>query len=331
MSRLGISFQSDRPYPDYADLAKLVDRYDFEMVSVYNDLFYQTPWPALFQLAQHTRRPMLGPSVVNPYLNHPVTVAANLALLDQFSQGRTYLGVGRGAFFDSIGLPQPRPLRAIRELVEMVERLLTGERKPYRGEFFSADSRAHLHFDIPGRRLPVLVGTWGRKTAGLAGEIADMMKVGGCFNAESAPVFRDYLREGAKRVGRDPNAIRLIYGAVTVVDSDRKTAEEAARHRAAMYIAVVGRLDPTYEPPADEIARIENAMKAGDVDAAARAISDESLRRFTCFGTPKDIIRQLEELFDAGVNLFEFGAPHGLDEEEAIRMLGEQVLPAFKE
>jgi 5,10-methylenetetrahydromethanopterin reductase len=330
MSRLGISFQTDRPYQDYTELAKLVNRYDFETISVYDDLFYQTPWPSLFQLAQHTRRGILGPSVVNPYITHPVAVAASLALLDQFSGGRAYLGVGRGAFFGPIGLAQPRPLRAMREMVEMVQRLLTGDREPYQGEIFKADSQAYLHFDIPGRRVPVLVGTWGKKTAALAGEMADMMKVGGCFNAESAPVFRDYLRVGAEKVGRDPKTIRLIYGAVTVIDSDRKRAEELARRRAAMYIAVVGRLDPTYEPSADEITRIENAMRAGDVEGASRAISEESLRRFSCCGTPKDIVRQLEDLFDTGVDVFEFGCPHGWDEAEAIKMLGEEVLPAFK-
>lgn len=58
MSRLGISFLTDRPYSDYATLGKIVDKYDFETVSVYEDLFYQPAWPALLQFAQHTERPL---------------------------------------------------------------------------------------------------------------------------------------------------------------------------------------------------------------------------------------------------------------------------------
>ena len=98
MSRLGIAFQTDKPFAVYAELAELVDRYDFETISVYEDLFYQPAWPALFQFAMHTRTGLIGPSVVNPYLTHPVRVAAHVAMLDELSKGRAYFGVGRGAF-----------------------------------------------------------------------------------------------------------------------------------------------------------------------------------------------------------------------------------------
>jgi 5,10-methylenetetrahydromethanopterin reductase len=331
MSRLGIAFQTDKPFAEYAELAQLVDRYDFETISVYEDLFYQPAWPALFQFAMHTRRGLIGPSVVNPYLNHPVRVAAHVAMLDELSKGRAYFGVGRGAFFGSIGVTQPRPIRAIREMVEMVQRLLSGDRTPYDGAVFQADPQAHLHFDIPGHPVPVLIGTWGRRTSKLAGKIADMLKVGGCVNPTSAPVYRGYLEEGAKEVGRDGRRTKLVFGAVTVVDRDRNAAEALARQRVAMYIAVVGRLDPTYTPPEDEIAQIESAMEKGDIETAAKAISEESLYRFSCFGSPEDIVRRLEELFDAGVDRFEFGVPHGLVERDAIQLLGERVLPAFRE
>jgi 5,10-methylenetetrahydromethanopterin reductase len=332
MGRLGISFLADKRLGEYTELAKLIESYRFETISVYEDLLYQPPWAALFQFALHTRHSLLGPAVVNPYLNHPVPVAANLAVLDEVSGGRAYLGVGKGGFFEHIGVPQPRPLRAIREMVEAVQLLLTGEHKhePYRGQIFRLGPEAYLRFPIPGRRLPVLIGTWGKKTSALAGEIADMVKIGGCVNPENANVFRSYIDRGTKRAGRDRSEVRLLFGAVTVVDRDRKRAERLARSRVAMYVAVVGRLDPTYSPPADELETIERSMSSGDVDGAARAISDETLRRFSCFGTPADIVRRMEELFDAGVDVFEFGSPHGEDEAEAIRLLGDEVLPAFK-
>jgi 5,10-methylenetetrahydromethanopterin reductase len=330
MSRLGISFLTDKPYSDYAALGDILDRYDFETISVYEDLFYQPAWPALLQFAQHTKRPLIGPAVVNPYLYHPVTVAANMALLDDVSGGRAYLGVGKGAFFKPIDVPQPKPITAIREMIEVVQRFLEGDRTLYHGKFFRIDPQAYLRFKIPGRKLPVLIGTWGEKTSALAGGIADMLKVGGCANPESAPVFRRYLERGAKRAGREPSETRLVFGAVTVVDRDRKVAEELARRRAAMYVNVTGRLDPTYRPPEKELAQIEVALEKGDIASAARALSEETLRRFCCFGTSSDIVRQLEELFAAGVDIFELGSPHGIDQAESIRMLGEKVLPAFK-
>ena len=328
MARFGISFQSDKSLAEYRELAGIVDRYDFHTVSVYQDLFYQPPWPALFQFAELTSAPLVGPAVVNPYLSHPVLVAGHLAMLDELSRGRAFLGVGKGAFFGALDLPQPRPLRAIRETIELVQRFLKGDREPYVGDIFHASSEAYLRFPIPRRAIPVLIGGWGERTLGLAGELADMAKVGGCANPGSVPVFRSRLDRGAERMGRDPGAVELVLGAVTVVDRDRKLAEQVARRNVATYVGVCGTLDPTYTP--EELDRVEAALAKGDEEAAAQALSPETLSRFSAYGTPADIVAHMERLFDAGVDLFELGTPHGIDEGEAIRLLGEEVLPHFE-
>ena len=326
---LGISFQSDTTISEYRELAAIVGRYRFETVSVYQDLFYQPPWPALLQLAERVDHGILGPAVVNPYLSHPALIAANLALLDEHSGGRAYLGVGRGAFFEAIQVPQPRPLRAIRECIELTQRLLRGDRTPYEGEIFHASEDAYLRCPIPRRELPVLVGGWGEKTLALGGELADLVKVGGTANPDAAPVFRERVAAGCARAGRPKDSVRLVYGAVTVVDEDGAAAEALARLRVAMYLGVAMRLDPVFAPEPEERRRIESALERDDLEAAAKAASEDTLRRFCVYGTPADVRRQLEGLFDAGVDVFELGTPHGANEAEAIRLLGERVLPHF--
>ncbi len=322
---LGIAFQSDKTLQEYRELAELVARYDFETASIYQDLFYQPPWPGLLQFAERTRRPLVGPAALNPYLTHPLVAAGNLAVLDQASGGRAYLGVVRGAFFESIGVAQPRPLRAMREMVELVQRFLRGDRTPYEGDIFRASKDAYLRFPVPGRDLPVMLGGWGPKVARLAGEIADMFKVGGSANAEAAPLVRRWLDEGATSAGR--LRPKLVFGAVTVVDRDRATAERIARREVAMYVAVTSRMDPVYRLPAEELTEFDDAMSSGDPERAGEALSLTTLRRFSCFGTPEDIAEHLKEMFDAGVDLFELGTPHGANEVEAVRLLGEAVLP----
>jgi 5,10-methylenetetrahydromethanopterin reductase len=65
------------------------------------------------------------------------------------------------------------------------------------------------------------------------------------------------------------------------------------------------------------------------MDAIARDISDEVLDRFAFAGSPADLVRQVESLAEAGAGRVEFGTPHGANPAAAIRLLGEEVLPAF--
>ncbi|MGI9659336.1 MAG: LLM class flavin-dependent oxidoreductase, partial [Gaiellaceae bacterium] len=323
-------FQGDKSIAEYRALAEIVDTFDFETISVYQDLQFQPPWPALMQFAELTSRPLVGPAVVNPYLTHPILIAGHLATIDELSRGRAYLGVGRGAFLDAIGVQQPKPLVAIRECVELVQRFLTGDDAAYEGELFQASATTRLRFSIPGRSLPTLIGGWGQRTLALAGELADMAKVGGSANPLSVPVFRERINDGARDGRQSSEAVRLMLGAVTVVDRDSRLAESIARRTAAMYVAVTAKLDPTFELEPSEREAFDSAMNRGDEAAAGKALSTDTLRRFCTYGTPAEIIAHMEELFAAGVDIFEFGTPHGSDEREAIRLLGQEVMPYFE-
>jgi 5,10-methylenetetrahydromethanopterin reductase len=47
-------------------------------------------------------------------------------------------------------------------------------------------------------------------------------------------------------------------------------------------------------------------------------------------GTPEQVAEQAAALFAAGARRVEFGSPHGLTDEDGIRLLGERVLPRFR-
>ncbi len=71
-------------------------------------------------------------------------------------------------------------------------------------------------------------------------------------------------------------------------------------------------------------------VNQGDWDAAARLISDDLLDRFAFSGSADDLIEHANRLFEAGANRIEFGTPHGLEPENGIRLLGQQVIPALR-
>lgn len=321
---LGVAFQSNKTPAEYRALAEAVDRYAFDVVSVYNDLLYQPALGPLLWMAPLVRRARLGPAALNPYTTHPLEIAGQAALLDLATDGRAYLGLARGAWLDRIGVAQRRPVQTLREAVLLVRHLLARRSEPFKGEVFCHAAGAPLQYEPLREHVPVTIGTWGKRTARMAGEVADEVKIGGSANPGMVDVLRPGIEEGARAANRSEHAVGICLGAVTVIDTDRETARALARREVALYLPVVAELDPATDP--EWLARVQRA----DVQTMVRAISDEVLDRFAFAGAPRDLINQVERIAQAGATRVEFGTPLGNDPIAALRLLGESVLPAFK-
>lgn len=326
--QFGIGLQGDLQASEYGRLARLAEELGFGVVTVFGDLGYQPPFGPLLEVAAATHRVRLGPSCLNPYTTHPVEIAGQVAALDAASKGRAYLGLAKGAWLSSIGIAQPRPLRAVREAAEVVRLLLSGDSSGYRGEMFSIEKGFRLRYQVERGRVPLLIGSWGERTAALAGEIADEIKVGGSANADVARVVKERTSAAASKAGRERGP-GVVLGAVTVVDEDGAAARERARSAVAMYFEVVARLDPTLEVAEKLVREVGVRVKAGDHRGAGRLIPDHLLDRFAFSGNPRQVTAQARAIFDAGATRVEFGAPFGLRMEDGLRLLGEQVVPAL--
>lgn len=327
---LSIALQSNKPPAEYAELAAFVERLGFDMLSIYSDLLYQPPIVPLTLAAQATSRISLGPAAVNPFTLHPLEIAGQIAMLDQVSGGRAYLGLVRGAWLDDIGVEQDNAVPRMREAIDVIERLLRGDDRGYFGTYHRLRPGLRLRYDVRRPRVPLMVGGWGRNILALAGERADEVKIGGSANPNVVQPMRDRIKAGAERAGRNPQAIGFALGAVTVVDEDGERARDLIRREMALYLPVVAPLDPTISIEPELAARIDTLVAAGDTVAAGRLIPDDLLARFAFAGSPAEIIAQCEAIFDAGADRIEFGTPHGRTDAGGIRLLGERVLPAFR-
>ena len=325
--QIAIAFQSNKSPAEYQALAAAVDRYPFDVVSVYNDLLFQPALGPLLWMAPLLRTARLGAAALNPYTTHPLEIAGQAALLDAATGGRAYLGLARGAWLDRIGVRQSRPVQTLRETVALVRHLLARRTEAFQGQIFCHPADAPLQYVPMRAHVPITIGTWGLQTARMAGEVADEIKIGGSANPAMVAVLAPALRAGAEGTGRPANAVGVCLGAVTVVDADRESARRLARREVALYLPVVARLDPTSDP--EWLARIQASALRGDVDAIVADISDTTLDRFAFAGRPTDLVRQVETIAWAGATRVEFGTPLGTQPLEAIRMLGDSVLPAF--
>ena len=267
---------------------------------MFHDLRYQPAIGPLLLMARVTERVRLGPAALNPFTLHPYEIAGQIAFLDAASAGRAYLGLARGAWLDRLGLEEERPLRALREAVAVIQALLGGDERGVDGERFRLEPGTTLAYPRVRERVPLLIGTWGRRTAAWAGTVADEVKLGGTANPELVPLVREWIGNPATR---------LVTGCVTVVDEDSARARARAHAAVGPYVDVVGGLDPTL------------AGERGELP----------LDRFCLAGTPEEVAERVRELWDAGVDRVELGTPQGLTTRDGVALICDRLLPLLRD
>jgi 5,10-methylenetetrahydromethanopterin reductase len=318
---LGLGLQTDKLPGEYAPLARAAEEAGFAVVTAFNDLWFQPALSALLEIARSTQHVRVGPSCLNPFTVHPVEIAGQTAVLDAASEGRAFLGLARGSWLETLGLDQSDPVTAIREAWEVVRRLLGGDNSGYAGRRFSLAPGERLRYPVVRQSVPLLVGTWSPRLATFAGEAAQELKVGGSANPDVVPVLRE-------RIGNQE--VRIVLGAVTVVDDDADRARRMARREVAMYLAVVAELDPTVSLEPELVARVRALVAAGDDEGAGALISDDVLDRFAFAGSAEQVASHAEAVFDAGAGRVDFGTPHGAPESRGVELLCTEVLPRLR-
>ncbi len=295
-------------------------------------------------LARETRRITIGWGIISPYTRHPVQIAMEARVLqDAAGEGRFLLGLGASKIFmKEIGEGEKGkevgPATVMKESIDIIKAMLSGEEVKYEGKAFSANAPALKKDAHVGRwRVPIYVGATGPVLQRLAGAQSDGLLTASITTPAFVKVSRERMLEGARKAGKDPASLDLGSVIVGSIGEDPKTAREGAREMAAMYLAnkvqnIKGSADTLLECARlsfEEIQPIAEAMEQGGRKAAARAVSDSVLDKVCPIaGTPKQCIERLEEYRAAGCThiMLELW---GDKRPEQARLFGEKVLPHF--
>lgn len=329
--RFSLRLNNDLSLADYVALAEAAEEVGFDQFWVSNDLFLRSCPVILARIALATKRIEIGSCILNPYTMNPGEIATIAATMDELSSNRFNLGLAAGAtdFLAWVGIPQPKPLTAMRETITVVRRLLAGERVAFDGEFLKWTDEAYLRFKAP-RQTPIYVGAMGPKMLELAGELAD----GGLpllFPPEHYFAVKPLIDKG---IARRPSALGKpdIAACIWVsLDEDRQAAERVLKEKIAYYghalgPLILGRLGLERS----DFTAIEHAMMAERDTDKAVGLVDSRMLRIGVVGEPKDVIARLEPLVAAGVEHLSFGPPLGPNPLGAIKLLGHKVLPHFR-
>ncbi|MFC6834963.1 TIGR04024 family LLM class F420-dependent oxidoreductase [Halomarina ordinaria] len=326
------------PVGDYDDLSVLVEQVrraeelGYARVSV-PEVTGRDAVSLLAHFAAHTDRIGLSNDVFSPYSRTPALLAQTATTLQELSDGRYRMGLGtssppvverwHGRSFD-------RPLRTLRECIDVIRQVESGERVDYDGEVFNVGG---LRLTCEAHPAPVDVAALGPKAVELAGRFADGW-VPQLFTPDGLRERLADFRRGADLGGRDPDDLRTALTLRCCALEDGERAREAARGQVAFMIATYG---PYYresvarqghEDVTDEIHRL---WEAGEREAAVEALPDGLLSDLAAAGTP-EAVRETVERFAAvdGLDAVRVGSFGRLDHDARLATM-EALAPATVE
>lgn len=220
-------------------------------------------------VGRETERIELGTSVIPTYPRHPAMLAAQALTTQQACDGRLTLGIGlshQPVIEHMFGMSFDKPVRHLREYLDILMPLVSGERVQVEGETLSAN----LALDIPSAQpVPVQVAALGPQMLKLAGArtagTITWMTGPRTIAGHTAPT----LRAAAEEAG---NPEPFVTSGVPVCVTDDV---EGTRARAGQVYAIYGQL-PSYRAMLDREGLEGPADLAiiGDEDAVAGRIRD---------------------------------------------------------
>jgi 5,10-methylenetetrahydromethanopterin reductase len=321
--RFGLQLHGTLPLAAFGPLAAEAERHGFEDVTFHDTLMRRPVWPVLCDIARATRTVLVGPNVTHPFLQHPAVIAANLAHLDEVSDGRAVLGIGRGSLYGLVAQAHRGTLRGVAEAVHVIRMLVRGAPGTWSGVEFGLGPGQGLKFGTR-RDVPVYLGTFGPAGCRLAGEIAQGVRAAAQWDPSYMLLVREWVREGAERAGRSPDEVDLVVENWTCLHPDRERARRHARRVVATFLPELGPMLDFYAIPTEEVEAARRATVHGDERGFER-ISDATIDRFMAAGDADDLRRGLDRIADAGFETVSFSGILGPEPAVALGMLGDEV------
>ncbi|MFN8639407.1 MAG: LLM class flavin-dependent oxidoreductase [Dehalococcoidia bacterium] len=324
--RLGLLTGMGNDWRESLAKIQVADDLGYEMV-VSPEAWNVSALPFLAVLATNTTRIQIGTSIVNCFSRTPAALAQEFGALDVLSGGRMVLGLGSSAEYvveHFHGVPFKKPLRRLREYVEIFNTLISGAPLNYEGEIFHLARGFRLEYERPRDHVPVYLASITAKSIIQTGEIAD-----GLFPIHwpmhQFDELRTLLAEGARKAGRDPNAVDLAVQTYHFVLDGTNDDEQwrAARRPLWHYINRMGNFywqmleRHGFE---DEVNASRRAWASRDAEGALMAVSERMVREIEVIGPIESVKEQLEERARLGASLQLLHMPPG-DTPEVARHL----------
>lgn len=329
MLKFGIQVRPNCTPTEFVEHLRFVEKEGFDYAWIDDIGLHRETFILCALASERTTKLRIGPGVTNPYTRHPGMLAAQVATLQEISNGRSFLGLGLGGYtaLRQLGFTTwNKPVNTLREAIMISRRLLDGENLTFDGSIFKL-TNAKIDFR-PKQRVPIYLGVMlGKQGLKMAGELCDgALVVGPLGRNQTRPVV-DSIRKAAADSGKDPESLEIAMAAPFSVSDNRTEAIELAKQSVAERAILDERLRPAILAEGlteEQISKVKNAAMRGD--SLHEVVTDAMVDLFAIAGTVTDCIRKIEALKKTGITQLAVGRP-ARESPEMLKIIGEEIIP----
>ncbi|MFL5931852.1 MAG: TIGR03842 family LLM class F420-dependent oxidoreductase [Gaiellaceae bacterium] len=333
MLTFGVTVLPDPPFSRFLELVQLSEKHGFEYAWTYDShILWQESYATLPVVADHTERIKLGHFVTNPGIRDATVTASWYATMQDLSNGRMVMGIGRGDSSRRVVGLKPVKVADFEARCAMIKDLMNGRKVDWNEKELQL---TWVRSELPD--IEMLIAGYGPRALAVAGRVGD-----GVIIQLADPQIIQWIMETARKsageAGRDPSALKCIVGAPSKVTDDLPKAREEVRWFPAMVSNHVMDLIEKYGFESEIPAALTDYVKArkfydykdhSRVGAAhGEFVTDEIAERFTVIGNVEECVEKLRELESVGVDQFNiYLMTHG--QEETLQAYGDEIIPEF--
>jgi 5,10-methylenetetrahydromethanopterin reductase len=302
--RLGLCFDGFYSIQEMIELARIADEVGMESIWMSDHLCFRDSLTSCMALLASTKNIKVAPAPMSPYSRHPIISAMAIATLEEFAPGRVIAspGTGNAAALKEAGIESPRPLKTMREYVEILRRFLNGETVQFKGEMFQING-AKMGF-VPARPIEMYLTAVRSRMLQLGGEIGDgVLLSAGCAPGYIERCVAD-IRVGAAKAGKAP-ADADVAGFVTASVAEQSREAIDANKLFLAYIFRNAHHAQNIKLGGGKVDQeaLAAAVATRDWEAAKQFISDDVVHAHSVAGTAAECRARLEAFVKGGLDL----------------------------
>jgi 5,10-methylenetetrahydromethanopterin reductase len=304
LRRLGLCFDGFYSINEMVELARLADEVGMESIWMSDHICFRDSLTSATAFLATTKRIKVVPVPLSPYSRPPMMSAMALATMEELAPGRVWAtaGSGNAAALEEAGINVTRPLKTMREYMQVLRSLLSGETVHFHGEVFNING-AKMGFK-PSSVIRIYMTAVKPRMLRLSGEIGDgVLLSAGCAPKYIAKCVEE-VKKGAERARKSLRERDMAGFITTSVSDNPREAIDASKtflayifrnkHHAENIRMGGGKVDQE---------SLAAAIGRRDWEGAKKLISDEVVFAHSITGTPSECRRRLEEFVAEGLDL----------------------------